>query len=156
MTGRIDQKLQELGIKVPAPGEAAGNYVPHVITGNLVFLAGQVPIEDGVRKFIGKLGHDMSVEEGQKAARLCALNLLARLKAACGGDLDRVVRCVKLTGFVNAAPEFGDHPKVVNGASDLMVEVFGDAGRHARSAVGMGSLPFGVAVEVEGIFEIKP
>ena len=108
------------------------------------------------RKFIGKLGKEISVEDGQKAARLCALNLLARLKASCNGDLDRVVRCVKLTGFVNATPEFGDHPKVVNGASDLMVEVFGDAGRHARSAVGMGSLPFGVAVEVEAIFEIKP
>ena len=156
MSGRIDQRLQELGITVPAPGEAAGNYVPHVITGSLVFLAGQVPLENGVRKFIGKLGKDISVEDGQKAARLCALNLLARLKASCNGDLDRVVRCVKLTGFVNATPEFGDHPKVVNGASDLMVEVFGDAGRHARSAVGMGSLPFGVAVEVEAIFEIKP
>ncbi len=156
MSGRIDQRLQDLGITVPAPGEAAGNYVPHVITGNLVFLAGQVPLENGVRKFIGKLGKEISVEDGQKAARLCALNLLARLKASCNGDLDRVVRCVKLTGFVNATPEFGDHPKVVNGASDLMVEVFGDAGRHARSAVGMGSLPFGVAVEVEAIFEIKP
>jgi enamine deaminase RidA (YjgF/YER057c/UK114 family) len=95
------------------------------------------------------------VEEGQKAAELAALNMIARLKAACGGDLDRVVRCVKLVGFVNAVPEFGDHPKVVNGASDLVVKLFGDAGRHARSAVGMGSLPFGVAVEVEGVFEIR-
>jgi enamine deaminase RidA (YjgF/YER057c/UK114 family) len=108
-----------------------------------------------VRKFIGKLGREFSVDEGQKAAELAALNMIARLKAACGGDLDRVVRCVKLVGFVNAVPEFGDHPKVVNGASDLVVKLFGDAGRHARSAVGMGSLPFGVAVEVEGVFEIR-
>ena len=110
----------------------------------------------GCEKFIGKVGSDVSIEDGQKAARLCVVNLLARLKSACGGDLDRVVRCVKLTGFVNASPGFGDHPKVINGASDFMVEVFGDDGRHARSAVGMGSLPFGVAVEVEAIFEIRP
>jgi enamine deaminase RidA (YjgF/YER057c/UK114 family) len=156
MAGRIDKRLSEIGVTIPAPGEAAGNYLPHVITGNLVYLSGQVPIENGARKFVGKLGSGISVEDGQKAARLCALNLLARLKVACNGDLDRVVRCVKLTGFVNAAPDFGDHPKVINGASDFMVEVFGDAGRHARSAVGMGSLPFGVAVEVEAIFEIAP
>jgi enamine deaminase RidA (YjgF/YER057c/UK114 family) len=156
MSGRIEQRLHEIGVTLPAPGQAAGNYVPHVITGNLVYLSGQVPLENGARKFLGKVGKELSAEDGQKAARLCALNLLTRLKAACNDDLDRVVRCVKLTGFVNAAPEFGDHPKVINGASDLMVEVFGDAGRHARSAVGMGSLPFGVAVEVEAIFEIKP
>jgi enamine deaminase RidA (YjgF/YER057c/UK114 family) len=107
-----------------------------------------------VRKYIGKLGRDISVEDGQKAAELAALNLLARLKTACGGNLDRVVRCVKVVGFVNATPEFADHPKVINGASDLLVKVFGEAGRHARSAVGMGSLPFGVAVEVEAVFEV--
>ncbi len=156
MTGRIESHLQTLGIVIPTPGEAAGNYVSHVITGNLAYLAGQVPIENGVRKFIGKVGRDFSVEEGQQAAALAALNMLARLKAACGGDLDRVVRCVKLVGFVNATEDFGDHPKVINGASDLMVEVFGDAGRHARSAIGVGSLPFGVAAEIEGIFEIRP
>jgi enamine deaminase RidA (YjgF/YER057c/UK114 family) len=156
MSGKIEQRLSEIGVTIPAPGEAAGNYLPHVTTGNLVYLSGQVPLENGMRKFVGKLGKDISVEDGQKAARLCALNLLARLKTACSGDLDRVARCVKVTGFVNATPDFGDHPKVINGASDFMFQVFGDAGRHARSAVGMGSLPFGVAVEVEAIFEIKP
>jgi enamine deaminase RidA (YjgF/YER057c/UK114 family) len=156
MAGKIDAKLAEIGVTIPTPGEPAGNYVGFVITGNLVFLAGQVPLENGVRKYVGKLGRDISVEDGQKAARLCALNLLARLKAACKGDLDRVTRCVKLVGFVNATEDFGDQPKVVNGASDLMVEVFGDSGRHARSAIGMGSLPFGVSVEVEAVFEIQP
>jgi enamine deaminase RidA (YjgF/YER057c/UK114 family) len=155
MSGRIDARIKELGITLPTPGEPAGNYVGFVVTGNLAFLAGQVPQENGVRKFIGKLGREFSVEEGQKAAELAALNMLARLKAACNGDLDRAVRCVKLVGFVNATPDFGDHPKVINGASDLVVKVFGEAGRHARSAVGMGSLPFGVAVEVEGVFEIR-
>jgi enamine deaminase RidA (YjgF/YER057c/UK114 family) len=155
MAGRIDAHLATLHITIPTPGEAAGNYVGQVVTGNLAFLAGQVPVENGVRKYIGKLGRDYKVEDGKKAAELAALNMLARLKAACGGDLDRVVRCVKLVGFVNATEDFADHPQVVNGASDLMVKVFGDAGRHARSAVGMGSLPFGVAVEVEGIFEIQ-
>jgi enamine deaminase RidA (YjgF/YER057c/UK114 family) len=126
-----------------------------VTAGNLVFLSGQVPAENGVRKYIGKLGRDLSIEDGQKAAQLAALNLLARLKLACGGDLDRVARCVKLVGFVNATPEFADQPKVINGASDLMVRIFGDAGRHARSAIGVGSLPFGVGVEVEAVFELR-
>ena len=155
MSGKIDARMKDLGITLPAPGEPAGNYVGFVVTGNLAFLAGQVPQENGVKKFIGKLGREFSVEEGQKAAELAGLNMLARLKAACNGDLDRVVRCVKVVGFVNATPDFGDHPKVVNGVSDLVVKVFGEAGRHARSAVGMGSLPFGVAVEVEGVFEIR-
>src|SRR5690606_17406186 len=114
------------------------------------------PMENGARKFIGKVGREFTVEEGQKAAELAALNMLARLKAACGGDLDRVVRCVKLVGFVNATEDFTEQPKVINGASDLMVKVFGPAGQHARSAIGVGSLPFGVAAEVEGIFEIQP
>lgn len=155
MSGKIDARMKELGITLPAPGEPAGNYVGFVVTGNLAFLAGQVPQENGVKKFIGKLGREFSVAEGQKAAELAGLNMLARLKAACNGDLDRVVRCVKIVGFVNGTPDFGDHPQVVNGASDLVVKVFGEAGRHARSAVGMGSLPFGVAVEVEGVFEIR-
>jgi enamine deaminase RidA (YjgF/YER057c/UK114 family) len=155
MAGNIDRRLAELGVTIPVPGEAAGNYVGAVITGNLVFLSGQVPVENGVRKYIGKLGRELSVEEGQKAAQLALLNLLARLKVACNGDLDRVARCVKVVGFVNAEPEFGEHPKVVNGASDLLVKIFGDAGRHARSAIGVGSLPFGVAVEVEAVFELR-
>ncbi len=155
MAGKIDARLHELGITLSSGGPVAGNYVSNVVTGNLVFISGQVPLENGVRKFIGKVGREFSVEDGAKAAELCAIGLLARLKDACGGDLDRVVRCVKLVGFVNATEDFGDQPKVINGASDLMVKVFGDAGRHARSAVGMGSLPFGVAVEVEAIFEIR-
>lgn len=154
MAGKIDQRLADLGLEIPAPGEPAGNYVGFVSTGNLVFLSGQVPTDKGVRKFIGKLGRELSIEEGQQAAQLALLNLLARLKLACGGDLDRVVRCVKVVGFVNATPDFADHPKVVNGASDLLVKIFGDAGRHARSAIGVGSLPFGVAVEVEAVFEV--
>jgi enamine deaminase RidA (YjgF/YER057c/UK114 family) len=156
MAGRIDARLASLGIAIPTPAEAAGNYVGFVVAGDLAFLAGQVPIENGVRKFIGKLGRELKVEEGQRAAELAGLNMLARLKAACGGDLDRVVRCVKLVGYVNATEDFADHPRVINGVSDLVVRIFGDAGRHARSAVGMGSLPSGVAVEVEGIFQIQP
>jgi enamine deaminase RidA (YjgF/YER057c/UK114 family) len=155
MAGRIDARLAELGYTIPVPVEPAGNYVGYVTTGNLVFTAGQVPVENGERRYIGRLGREFTVEQGQKAAELAALSVLARVKAACGGDLDRVVRVVKLVGFVNAVETFGEHPKVVNGASDLMVAVFGEAGRHARSAIGMGSLPFGVAVEVEGVFEIR-
>jgi len=152
--GRIDEKLQKLGIVVPTPAAPVANYVGFVRTGNLVFTAGQVTLKDGKFEHIGKVGGAISLEEAQKAARLCAINILAQLKAACDGDLDRVRRIVKLVGFVNAVPEFTDHPKVINGASDLMVEVFGDAGKHARSAVGSGSLPLNVAVEVEAIAEV--
>lgn len=154
MTGTIDQKLQALGLKLPKPGAAAGTYVPYVQTGNLVFISGQVPLGPKGLEFQGKLGRDISLDEGQAAARLCALNLLAQLKAACGGDLDRVKRCVKLGGFVNATPEFDQHPAIINGASDLLVEIFGEAGRHARFAVAAPSLPFNVAVEIDAIFEI--
>jgi enamine deaminase RidA (YjgF/YER057c/UK114 family) len=152
--GKVDAKLSELGIELPPLSDPAGNYLPFVVTGNLVFLSGQIPIENGTRKYIGKLGDTISVADGQNAAALCALNLLAKLKAACDGDLDRVTRLVKLVGFVNATPDFSEQPKVINGASDFFVKVFGDAGRHARSAIGIGSLPFGVAVEVEAVFEI--
>lgn len=155
MPGRIDERLKQLGIELPSATAPAANYVPTVRTGNLVFVAGQVTIRDGKREFIGKLGREFGIEEGKKAARLCALNILAHARNACGGDLDRVVRCVRVGGFVNAVPEFGDHPAVINGASDLLVEVFGDAGKHARAAVGVGSLPFGVAVEVEAVFEVS-
>jgi enamine deaminase RidA (YjgF/YER057c/UK114 family) len=155
MAGPIDARLEELGIVLPEPPAPRANYVGYVITGNLVFTAGQVPLRDGTVEFVGKLGRDMSVEQGAEAAKLCAINVLAQVKAALGGDLERVVRCVKLTGFVNSAPDFGDQPKVVNGASDLIVAVLGDKGKHARSAVGMGGLPMGVAVEVEGIFEFR-
>jgi enamine deaminase RidA (YjgF/YER057c/UK114 family) len=156
MAGQIDARLKELGITLPTPAAPAANYVPFVQTGALVFTAGQVTFNAaGKLEYIGKLGRELGIDEGYQAARLCAINVLAAVRAACGGDLDRVVRCVKLVGFVNSTPDFTDQPKVINGASDLIVSVFGDKGKHARSAVGMGSLPLGVATEVEGIFEIK-
>lgn len=155
MTGTIDARLKELDIELPRPAPAAANYVPFVISGNQVFVAGQVPFgADGDLHYRGKVGAEFSVEDGKKAARLCGLNILAQVKAACDGDLDRIVRCVKLGGFVNCPPDFEDHPPVINGASDLMVEVLGDLGRHARFAVGASNLPFNVAVEVDAVFEI--
>jgi len=153
MPSQIDNRLSELGIDLPDAPAPAANYVPYVISGNLVYVSGQISQNaDGL--ITGKVGADVSAEAGQVAARHCALSLIAQLKAACGGDLDRVQRVVKLTGFVNATPDFGQHPMVINGASDLFAEVFGDRGAHARAAVGAGSLPLGVAVEIEGIFEI--
>ena len=154
MPGKIDARLKQLGITLPDAGAPAANYVPTVQSGNLVFIAGQITLNNGKREFVGKLGREFGVEDGQKAARLCALNIIAHLRNACGGDLDRVKRCVRVGGFVNAVPDFTDHPQVINGASNLLVEVFGEAGKHARAAVGVGSLPFGVAVEVEATFEI--
>ena len=154
MAGTIDSRLAELGIELPQASAPAANYVPYTISGNNVYISGQVPVSDGELKFIGKLGEDHDVDSGYQAARLCGLNIIAQLKAACGGDLDRVVRCLKLGGFVNSTPTFGDQPKVINGASDLMVEVFQDKGRHARFAVSAANLPFGVAVEVDAVFEI--
>ncbi len=153
MANRVEKRLADLGITLPSAPAPAANYVPFVQTGNLVHISGQVPILDG--NFVtGKLGDTMSVDAGVAAARLCALSLLAQAREACGGDLDRLARLVKLVGFVNSNPDFGEQPKVINGASDLMVEVLGRRGRHARSAVSAASLPFGVAVEIEGIFEI--
>lgn len=154
MAGQIDARLKEIGIDVPDAAAPVANYLGYVQSGNLVFVSGQVTVEGGMFKHLGKLGAEVSVEDGQKAARLCAINIIAQLKAACGGDLDRVQRIVKLGGFVNSTPEFTDQPKVINGASDLMVEVFGDKGRHARAAVSAGSLPLGVAVEVDCVAEI--
>jgi len=153
--GKIDARLAELGITIPKPAVPVANYVGFVRTGNLVFTAGQVTLADGKFQYQGKVGGEISLEDANKGARLCAINILAQLREACGGDLDRVKRIVKLVGFVNAVPEFTDHPKVVNGASDLMVEVFGEKGKHARSAVGSGSLPLNVAVEVEAVAEIE-
>lgn len=155
MAGSIETRLKDLGITIPEAAAPVANYVPWVKSGSLVFVSGQIPLVDGKPEFIGKLGEGMDVAEGVKAARTCAINLIAQVRAACDGDLDRVVRVVRLGGFVNAAHAFTDHPKVINGASDLMVEVFGDAGRHCRAAVGSSSLPLGVAVEVEGTFEIR-
>jgi enamine deaminase RidA (YjgF/YER057c/UK114 family) len=150
----VEARLRELGIELPQPQAPWANYVPHAISGNVVFISGQICEWNGERRFIGKLGAGISIAEGQMAARLCALNILAHLRGACGGDLDRVRRCLRLGGFVNCTPEFTDMPQVINGASDLIVEVFGDKGRHARAAVGMNSLPGGLAVEIEATFEI--
>ena len=154
MTSAIDAKLAELGITLPEAAAAAGNYVPYVVVGDMVYISGQVSMNaDGF--VVGKLGENTTVDEGAAAAKLCGIALLSQLKAACGGDLDRVTRVVKLGGFVNSTPDFGDQPKVINGASDLMVAVFDDKGRHARAAVSATSLPFGVAVEIEGTFQIS-
>ncbi|MCC5987744.1 MAG: RidA family protein [Pararhodobacter sp.] len=154
MTHPIDARLAELGLTLPDAPAPAANYVPYVVTGKTVYVSGQ--ISQGADGLItGRLGDTMSTEEGAAAARSCALALLAQARAACGGDWSRFARVVKLTGFVNSAPAFTDQPKVVNGASDLLVEVLGDAGRHARSAVGVAALPLGVAVEIEGIFELN-
>ena len=155
MTNKIDKKLQELGITIPAALTPVANYVPFVKSGNQVFISGQLPIENGEVKYVGKLGKEISIDDGKKAARICALNLIAILKNACDGNLDKVVKCVKLGIFINATPEFTDHPSVGNGASDLMVEIFGDKGKHARFAMGAGSLPRGVSVEIDAVFEIE-
>ena len=155
MSSNIEKRLGELGITLPPPGSPGGNYVPFVVVGDLAFMAGQVAREAGKMKYTGKVGRELTVEQGAAAARLCAVNLLAQLKAACGGDLDRVDHCVRLGGFVNSPPDFFEHPKVVNGASDLMVEVFGERGQHARTAVGVAALPLDSAVEVEAIFFLK-
>lgn len=155
MSGRIEARLRELGIALPQAGAPAANYVPFVRTGDLLFIAGQLCIWNGERRFVGKLGREITLEQGQEAARLCGLNILAHLRNALAGDLDRVVRCVRLGGFVNSTADFTDQPQVVNGCSNLMVEVLGDQGRHARTAVGVNVLPFNLAVEVESLFEIR-
>jgi len=154
MTRRIDTLLADKKIELPKAAAPVANYVPAVIVGNLVFTAGQVTVWNGEFKFVGKLGKEFGVEQGQQAARLCGLNVLAQLKAALDGNLDRVKRVVKLGVFVNSTADFTDQPKVANGVSDLMVEVFGDAGKHARTAVGVNVLPLNLAVEVDAIFEI--
>jgi enamine deaminase RidA (YjgF/YER057c/UK114 family) len=149
---KIESRLAELGITLPAAPTPAANYVPFVRTGNQLFVSGQISATaEGL--ITGKLGADLATEDGAAAARRCGLSLIAQAKAALG-DLDQVVRVVKLVGFVNSTPEFTEQPKVINGCSDLMVEVFGEAGRHARSAVSAASLPLGVAVEIEAIFEV--
>ncbi len=154
MSGHFETKLKELGITLPDAPAPAANYVPFVQVGDIVYVSGQISADaNGFIK--GKLGDDMTTEEGAAAARACAINLLAQVKAACRGDLDRLVRVVKLTGFVNSTADYTDQPKVVNGASDLLAEVLGDAGKHSRSAVSAASLPLGVAVEIEGIFQVS-
>ncbi len=152
---KIEEKLTALKITIPQAAAPVANYVGFVKTGSQVVISGQLPLENGELKYVGKVGSEISPEDAKKAARLCAINLISQVKSACGGNLDKVVRCVKLGVFVNADANFTDHPAVANGASDLMVEVFGDAGKHARAAVGSGSLPRGVSVEVDAIFEIS-
>lgn len=151
----IEAKLTSLGITLPTPAAPVANYVGFVKSGNQIFVSGQLPLENGKLQFLGKVGSEVSADDAKKAARICAINILAQLKLACEGDLERTVRCIKLGIFVNGDADFTGHPAVANGASDLMVEVLGEAGKHARAAVGSGSLPFGVSVEVDAIFEIK-
>lgn len=153
MSGKVAARLAERKIELPKAAAPVANYVPVVITGNQAFVSGQVTIWNGELRYVGQLGKEFQVEDGQKAARLCGHNVVAQLQAALG-DLDRVKRCVKLNVFVNSAPTFTEQPKVANGVSDFIAEVFGDAGKHARSAVGVAQLPLGVAVEVDATFEI--
>ncbi len=150
----LQERLQKQGLTLPKVAPAAANYVPYVLSGPLLFVAGQIPFLNGEKIHIGRLGQNLGIEEGQKAARACALNILAQVDAAVNGDWDKVVRCVRLGGFVNCTPEFDQMPAVINGASDLLVEILGEKGRHARFAVGAPSLPFGVAVEIDATFEI--
>jgi enamine deaminase RidA (YjgF/YER057c/UK114 family) len=151
----IAARLKELGITVPPAPAAVANYVPYVQEGKLVFVAGQVPRgADGKLQFVGKVGQDLNEKQGYDAARLCALNCIAQVQA-CLGNLERVKRVVQVRGFVNCTPEFANQPQVINGASDLIVEIFGDKGKHARAALGAGSLPAGVAVEVEMILAVE-
>ncbi len=155
MAGKIDARLAELGIELPKAAAPAANYVPFTRTGNLVFISGQGAFRDGAFEYLGRVGEDLSLEEAQQSARLVGLNLIAQMKEACDGDLDRVARVVKLGAFVNSTADFKDQPKVVNGASDLMVEVFGEAGKHARFAVGAPTLPLGFSVEIDAVVEIS-
>ncbi|MDO9525343.1 MAG: RidA family protein [Gemmobacter sp.] len=154
MSGTIDARLAELDLTLPSAPTPAANYVPYVISGKMLYVSGQIS-QDANGLITGRLGADVDVAAGAAAAARCALSLMAQARAACGGDLDQVARVVKLVGFVNSTPDFTDQPKVINGASDLMVAVFGDAGRHARSAVSAASLPMGVAVEIEAVFELR-
>lgn len=154
MAGRIEARLQELRVTLPRPAAPVANYIPFNVTGTLVVISGQLPLLDGRLAHTGKLGAGVSLEDGRAAARLCFINVVAQLRAACDGELDRVRRVLRLGGFIAATPEFAQHAVVMNGASDLVVAIFGEAGRHARTTIGVPSLPGDAAVEVEGIFEI--
>ncbi|MFY9287827.1 MAG: RidA family protein [Alphaproteobacteria bacterium] len=151
----IDQHLKTLGITLPAPSTPVAAYVPYTISGNLVFISGQLPLEDGKVKITGKLGENVDMATGKDAARLCGLNILAQVKSAAGGDLSKVARCIKLGGFIASTSDFFEQPQVMNGASELMEQVLGEAGKHARFAVGVPCLPRNAAVEVDAIFELK-
>ncbi len=148
-------KLQEMGLNLPEVSLPAANYVPTQTIGNSLIVSGQLPMKDGKPQFIGKVGREFTIEEGQECARLCGVNILAHVKNAIGGDWEKIGKLVRLGVFVNAPEDFTDHPKVANGVSDMMVQLFGDKGKHARAAVGVSGLPFGVAVEVEAIFELR-
>lgn len=152
--GKFEARLAEMGVTLPEAPAPAANYVPYVQVGDMVYVSGQIA-KDGDTLLTGKLGADMDTEAGAEAAKVCAIALLAQVKAACGGDLDRLVRVVKLTGFVNSTPEFTEQPAVINGASNFIGDALGDVGKHARAAVSSPSLPFGVAVEIDGIFQVK-
>jgi|KBSMisStaDraftv2_1062788.scaffolds.fasta_scaffold1052949_1 enamine deaminase RidA (YjgF/YER057c/UK114 family) len=154
-SGQVEKRLRAQGIELPEPSKPGADYVPFVRMGELLFLTGQLSQWNGERKFIGKVGREISVDQARQAARLCALNLLAHLRVALDGDLDRVLQCVRVGGFVNAAPDFADHSKVINGASELFLTVFGDAGKHTRVAVGVNGLPYNVSVEVEALFAVR-
>lgn len=154
MTQNVDAKLAQLGLMLPEATMPAANYVPCRISGNLLFVSGQLPMQGGKPQFIGKVGREFTIEQGQECARICGLNILAHTKSSIGGDWNRIVRLIRLGVFVNAPDDFTDHPKVANGVSDLMVQLFGDSGKHARFAVGVSGLPFGVAVEVDATFEL--
>ena len=154
MAGRIEARLRELGIELPSPAAPMTNYVPYSVSGKLVVVSGQVPLRDGRIAYTGKIGAALGIEDGQASARLCFVIVLAQLSSACGGDLDRVTRVLRLGGFIASPPEFTQHAQVMNGASDLAVAVFGEAGRHARTTIGVPALPGDAATEVEGLFEI--
>ena len=152
----IAARVAEIGSELPTVSSPSANYVPFVVTGNLLYISGQLPMKDGAAAYVGRAGDGATVEDGYASARLCGLNVVAQVAAAVGDRLSRVKRCVNVTVFVHAVPDFTEHPRIANGASDLFVAVFGDAGRHSRAAVGMGSLPRGVLTEVQAIFEIVP
>ena len=151
----VEEKLSKLKIKIPDAPAPVGAYVAYKVTKNLIFISGQLPIGSDGNIIKGKLGKDLSIDKGQEAAKLCAINIIAQAKKAVGGDLDKIKSCVKITGFVNSSDDFIDQPKVINGASELLTEVFGDEGKHARAAVSTNSLPLGIAVEIDAVFEIK-
>ena len=153
MSYNVEENLKKHGIELESPSTPAANYIPYTIVGNLVFISGQLPLNSTGELTKGKIGKELNLEQGQEAAKFCALNIIAQLKKICG-SLDKVKGCVKITGYVNSIDSFTDQPKVINGASDLISKIFGDKGKHTRAAVSVNSLPLGVAVEIEGIFEI--
>ncbi len=154
MSGQILSRLVKLGIELPKVSLPAANYIPYMVIENLIFISGQIPVWNGELQYNGKVGDDLSIEDGIASARLCGLNLIAQAHHAVGGNLDKIKKVIKICGFVNASTNFKEHPKVINGASDLMIDVFGEFGIHTRIAVGVSSLPLGASVEIDGIFEI--